>query len=156
MSDYTQSGSNQMFWQAVFSVLCSDITCTYMPLTYALTAFILEFLYISLAFLPTHSLHFCAHKIIISKSYAFGNLNPPSKAGGLRLPFFQSPYIKDNTNTTLSQQKVSLVDDEQFIIAYCRIRIEKQRTPMLCTLLFRLFIIQQLFFKSQFCISCNI
>ena len=33
---------------------------------------------------------FCTHEITISQSYALGNLNPPSKAGGLRLTFFQS------------------------------------------------------------------
>ena len=31
---------------------------------------------------------FCTHKIIISKSYAFGNLNPPSKAGGIAVAIF--------------------------------------------------------------------
>jgi len=31
---------------------------------------------------------FCTHKIIISKSYAFGNLNPPYKAGGIAVAIF--------------------------------------------------------------------
>ena len=37
---------------------------------------------------------FCTHEITISQSYALGNLNPPSKAGGLRLPFFQY-FVKE-------------------------------------------------------------
>ena len=31
---------------------------------------------------------FCTHKIIISQSYALGNLDPPSKAGGIAVAIF--------------------------------------------------------------------
>ncbi len=40
---------------------------------------------------------FCTHKIIISQSYAFGNLNPPSKTGGIAVAIFSKITRKRQT-----------------------------------------------------------
>ena len=47
-SDYRRNGSSQMFLLSVLFVLCLDISCTYMLLTYTVTAFLSLILYLFL------------------------------------------------------------------------------------------------------------
>ena len=69
ISDYIQNGNSQMFLRSVFSAHYLDIFYIYMPLTSTVTFFLnLDFLYISSAFLPIHSLHY-RQNIHLSKRY---------------------------------------------------------------------------------------
>ena len=68
-SDYIQIGNNQMFWLSVFAARYLDIFCNYMPLTSAVATFLNpDFLYIFLAFLLIHFLHY-RQNIRLSKRY---------------------------------------------------------------------------------------